>query len=347
MFVLALLSVRMLLEFPKGVPTEAYQNKIDHFDPSSNKTFGQRFYTNLSFVTVDKFSYALIYIGGESALYSTSVTSGSHIKLAQGLGAAIFGIEHRFFGESQPFADGGASVNSLKYLSIEQTLADLAEFIDVIVLNHSRAGPNVRIGVIGGSYPGSLSSWFRLKYPHLAWASWASSAPVLVKNDFFEYDEYIADQAAQVSDTCLTNLQQVFQYFHNATATGDDAVLGAIRRDYNFSAEQDNISVLYVLVDILAGIVQYNSRYRMLTPLCGGLVGNLTADVATYHKWAMNWTKTRGETVQDIDLMMATEAGSSRSWSWMTCTEVGWFQTASGKLRSPFLNLTYFRNVCS
>jgi hypothetical protein len=149
-----------------------------------------------------------------------------------------------------------------------------------------------------------------------------------------------------VSDTCLPNLQRVFSYFHNATAFGDDATLGSIRRDYNFSADQDNVSVLYVLVDILAGIVQYNSRYRMLTPLCRELVGNVTADVATYHKWAMNWTQTHGETVQDIDLMMATEAGSSRSWSWMTCTEVGWFQTASGKLRSSFLNLTYFRNVC-
>jgi hypothetical protein len=64
------------------------------------------------------------------------------------------------------------------------------------------------------------------------------------------------------------------------------------------------------------------------------------------HKWAVNWTATRNETVQDIDLMMETKAGSSRSWSWMTCTEVGWFQTASGKLRSSFLNLRYFRKVC-
>jgi hypothetical protein len=84
---------------------------------------------------------------------------------------------------------------------------------------------------------------------------------MLIRNDFYEYDVYIGNQAVLVSSTCLPNLQRVFSYFHNATVNGDDAVFSAIRWDYKFSAEQDNVSILYVLVDILAGIVQYNSRY--------------------------------------------------------------------------------------
>jgi hypothetical protein len=42
--------------------------------------------------------------------------------------------------------------------------------------------------VIGGSYPGALSAWFREKYPHLAVASWASSGVVQPIVDFTQFD---------------------------------------------------------------------------------------------------------------------------------------------------------------
>lgn len=39
----------------------------------------------------------------------------------------------------------------------------------------------------GGSYPGSLSGWMRLKFPNLIQGSVASSGPVLAQLDFQEY----------------------------------------------------------------------------------------------------------------------------------------------------------------
>ena len=72
------------------------------------------------------------------------------------------------------------STKNLKYLSSEQALADLAYFIEAQKL-HLKGNKWI---VFGGSYPGSLAAWFRLKYPHLAHGAVASSAPLLAKINF-------------------------------------------------------------------------------------------------------------------------------------------------------------------
>ena len=74
------------------------------------------------------------------------------------------------------------STKNLKYLSSEQALADLAYFIESKTREY-KLNSNKWI-VFGGSYPGSLAAWFRLKYPHLAYGAVASSAPLLAKINF-------------------------------------------------------------------------------------------------------------------------------------------------------------------
>lgn len=45
--------------------------------------------------------------------------------------------------------------------------------------------------VFGVSYPGALSAWFRLKFPHLTCGSLASSAVVLAVYNFTEFDQQV------------------------------------------------------------------------------------------------------------------------------------------------------------
>jgi hypothetical protein len=98
--------------------------------------------------------------------------------------------------------------------------------------------------------------------------------------------------------------------------------------------------------------VQYNSRYQILSGLCNNVTGDLTKDLDVYHTAAFQLLAIRGETARSFDLLMANSTDvhdpehNSRSWSYMTCTQVGWFQTA-GTLRSPLLNLSYFQSVCT
>lgn len=68
------------------------------------------------------------------------------------------------------------STDNLRFLSSRQALADLAHFRTMIA--ETRGLTNAKWVAFGGSYPGSLAAWFRLKYPHLVHAAVATSAPV-------------------------------------------------------------------------------------------------------------------------------------------------------------------------
>ena len=152
-----LLSVRMKLSLD-DVPTEIYMNKIDHKNPALG-TFSQRYYQNFDYVQNNTYKYAIVYIGGEGDLTGSSVEKGSYSELAKRLHAPIFGLEHRFYGKSMPFDQ--LTNENLRYLSIEQAHADMAEFIKNKVLGNEKAAKDTRILMVGGSYAGAYSSWFR------------------------------------------------------------------------------------------------------------------------------------------------------------------------------------------
>lgn len=81
----------------------------------------------------------------------------------------------------------------MKFLSSQQALADLAYFIDA--MNQKlKINKKVKWIVFGGSYPGSLAAWLRMKYPHLVHGAVSSSGPLLAKVDFmgtYIYFNYI------------------------------------------------------------------------------------------------------------------------------------------------------------
>jgi len=68
-------------------------------------------------------------------------------------------------------------------LSSDQALADLAEFI-VNIKNKYDIPSAAKWVAFGGSYPGTLAAWLRMKYPHLIHAAVSSSGPLLAKIDF-------------------------------------------------------------------------------------------------------------------------------------------------------------------
>lgn len=71
----------------------------------------------------------------------------------------------------------------MQYLTSQQALADLAVFIEAMNEQY-QLDDSVKWIVFGGSYPGSLAAWMRMKYPHLVHGAMSASGPLLAQVDF-------------------------------------------------------------------------------------------------------------------------------------------------------------------
>uniref|UniRef100_A0A1I7SZT9 Serine protease K12H4.7 n=1 Tax=Caenorhabditis tropicalis TaxID=1561998 RepID=A0A1I7SZT9_9PELO len=80
---------------------------------------------------------------------------------------------------------------------------------------------NPRWVTFGGSYPGSLSAWFRQKYPELTVGSVASSAPVNLKLDFYEYAMVVEDDLRLTDPNCAPAVKDAFTKIQQLSLTVD------------------------------------------------------------------------------------------------------------------------------
>ena len=85
---------------------------------------------------------------------------GEHVELAKKYQALIIAVEHRFYGAS--INKDGLEMEQLQFLSSQQALADLAAFHMYISEKLLLTRDHIWIS-FGGSYPGNLAAWFRLK----------------------------------------------------------------------------------------------------------------------------------------------------------------------------------------
>ncbi|KIH55501.1 hypothetical protein ANCDUO_14342 [Ancylostoma duodenale] len=92
-----------------------------------------------------------LYIGGESPLGSVWVKGFGmfHQKLAEKLGATVFALEHRYYGDSVVGGTGKDANPDLTYLSSLQMLYDVANFIRTM---NAKMNKTPKWITFGGSY---------------------------------------------------------------------------------------------------------------------------------------------------------------------------------------------------
>ncbi len=161
--------------------TEWYEQVLDHFSFSDRKphgTFKQRV------LVCDQFwdkgtddAPMFFYTGNEGDIEMFYHNTGLMFDLAPKFRALIVFAEHRYYGQSLPMGDKSWTPDNIQYLNSWQALADYALLIPDFKRKY---GMSMRAPVIvfGGSYGGMLSTYMRIKYPHIVDGAIASSAPV-------------------------------------------------------------------------------------------------------------------------------------------------------------------------
>lgn len=185
--------------------------RLDHFDATNVATFQQRYfvsYRHQSDSEVRLPVISLLCVGGEGPGFTKSVLidsvhcSGDMLEFAKRIGETkthdviLYALEHRYYGKSYPkFEDSNQTsplaLENLRFLSSRQALEDLAHFVHTMNQDTSTDDEDNNLTntwvTFGGSYPGLMSMYARLKYPHLITASVSSSAPLQLKVDFPGY----------------------------------------------------------------------------------------------------------------------------------------------------------------
>jgi len=181
---------------------------LDHFTGSFStpeRKWSQRYYVDTTHWGGEGFP-VFLYIGGEGPQSAPSERLFMWT-LAEEHKALMLSLEHRYYGESQPTDD--MSNANLAYLTSAQALADIGYFAEYINANSggndSSSSPPLSLSAstassqwvaFGGSYPGNLATWLKLKYPALVAGTVGSSAPVLAEYDYIQYAEVVGSALA-------------------------------------------------------------------------------------------------------------------------------------------------------
>lgn len=249
--------------------------KIDHFSYENQQYFKLRY-----LIKDQYFDYSnpnspiLFYCGNEGPIEDFYKNSGFITDyLARKYRALVIFGEHRFFGKSFPFGNKqDKDINKNKYLTSEQALSDFVE----LLVNFKKEKNLIANPIIafGGSYGGMLSSWARMKFPHIFQGAVASSAPVLlfedinkIQNSFFKivtktYERYDAK--------CPTSIREGFQKlfdFRNFDLIGSNpSVHETLNEIFKPCKKIENVSDIKKLEDIIEDMIitlaQYNYPYE-------------------------------------------------------------------------------------
>ncbi|GMT34464.1 hypothetical protein PFISCL1PPCAC_25761, partial [Pristionchus fissidentatus] len=368
--------------FP-GQTLSNFTQKLDHFNPIDTGRWDQRVYYNPSYADKDKSSgqdIIFLMVGGEGE--EPPKWSGDPkvqiMQYAATYGAVVYDLEHRFFGMSRPIND--MKTESLRLLTTQQALADLAYFITVT--NQKMGYSNPKWITFGGSYPAQLAAKMRSKYPELVAAAVGSSAPLHLQLDTYGYAEGVQQvlEATPITNsqgkTCPDLVREAFDKMQQLSLTreGRKTLNAQMHLDPPFDDNTNKHDIINMFANIYGtfqGMIQYTydgrseaSKYNTTAAeLCRIMnqegkdpVDNVwdlnVYSAAVYGEeltsFANNYTAMIEEVKQTDWDLLGEDGASDRGWTWICCNELGAFQTTdSDTVFGSVLPMGYFFDMCT
>ncbi|KAK6732328.1 hypothetical protein RB195_016609 [Necator americanus] len=357
--------------------------KVDHFNGNSKATWLQRYGYNSKFYNPSK-GLVFLMIGGEGSISppgdkwirDESITM---MQWAKDFGAAAFLLEHRFYGPKENSPTGKQDTESLKLLSIDQALEDIKEFIDQMNAKYFPK-TKTRWVTFGGSYPGSLSAFFRETYPEYTIGAMSSSSAVEVFVDYYGYLVHTEENYRAENNKCAENIRTAFTNMQKLAYSGKDG-RERLRNIFNLCQSFDETNVVKSLQFFYSNVIGYfqainqysgdnrdeATRNGMGIPMACQIMNNSTdVDEMVRVKKIMDWYVTMygakpgcypNSYKNYVDYYRDTSYNNKllddvvamRGWIWQTCTELGYFQTTDGGNNGIFgstLPVDFYSDQC-
>ena len=354
------------------------QATVNNFAATPSCHYNQRFFLNTTFCTQDNCP-VFLYVGGEGPL--TIGTVGPRLfmhQLAAIHGAVVVSLEHRYYGKSWPTVD--MSTENLKhYLSSAQALADLANFQQWFGTSgaSTKYFPTYKLSksewvAFGGSYPGNLAAWVKIKYPQSFVGTVASSAPVKAVENWPGYMEVVSDSLKHFGNIeCFNVVSTSAKMVMDFVKKEDWKTLNTLWNTCQpglSSASKTNGDLgtfLSNMQGFFQGLVQYN-RDRPSSPTVAKTCKLLLENPDDTFQVFINLTKNTAAkdscteySTSDVyvalnNITLTGDASSAmRPWTFQTCNEFGYFQVVGTDPKldafssmSDYINLKSFTDIC-
>ncbi|PBK81559.1 hypothetical protein ARMGADRAFT_948001, partial [Armillaria gallica] len=259
--------------------------------------------------------------------------------IAQKYGGAAIVLEHRFFGESNPYPN--LDVSSFQYHTIAQAIEDNVYFAKNVVLpqdNGDRVGPDKAPWIIiGGSYPGALVSWTMAAHPDVFWIGYSSSGVVHVQIDFWQYYEPIRENMPK---NCSADVEAVITYvdkvFFGSNTTAQRELQELFGFFTNLEVAQALRWDLWTWQDMQPNTGAGAAFYQFCDAL--EVKGDVVASAEGWgldnalKAWGSHFTNTASISSEKLENLHPRELNArydypvddaNRSWFWLVCNEIG------------------------
>lgn len=347
------------------ITTRFVDLRLDHFNPLDRRSFDGRYFHNGEFYLPG--GPIFIYVSSGFEVYEEFLTRGNIYEIASDTRGHLFALEHRYYGTSRPSED--TSVENLRWLTIHQALADLAQFINFIKANYYGAR-NSRVVLWGRGYGGSLAVWARQKYPSLVDGAFASSAPInaVLENPQFMRNAFYTITSIGGSE-CGEILHGAFRFIEDSIRQRNTTYIEQrlqLCSPIDIDVAED-VSRLYygISADIGYQFVSH-SRYGDIDEKCTimrGLDTDIPAenDLDAFSRWFVDEYNRNLECLnysneavlrryQQVEWDTVSTIAGLRQNFWLQCTQLGQFAVANEGESHPFgwrFDISFFRQWCA